>query len=574
MRVRAAVGGRDAISLSGWLLALPVAVATALPIGLADSAGDLVALCVLGLASHQVAGLVLIFAWLTYLGPGERRSRPVAAVITFAVAGAVAGVTAGGLTWLTGISTDAQFAWRIPASAITLVVWCGLSAVLVTSVRQLRRSRGELLRQLARERTLAERSAEVVAEHRRRIVEETEEKVAEQLRKAVEASADPAAAAAQLTQVVDEVVRPLSHELRRTEVDEQRLVDSVQSVGAPPRVPWTYYLRGAAEVSPFSPAAAALVVMVSPLDPPADPTDWLQRILGILAGGIAVFLLMFLARLLLERRLARLRTATRVFFELGIWLLVAVAYVAASSLIFEHPTSSVRTLVVGVILAWYALCVASAVVATVRQEPRTDENLRHAVEAAEWAAARLRQLAWSEQQQLGRIMHGDAQARIVSLALQIQMNADTDVPGAVARLSDDVHVLLSVRTSEDSWRSMLDQVESLWQYSLDLMVEIPPEAATALDRDPVAAHAFVEVVRESITNAVRHGRARSVLVTTTADVGRIDLIVEDDGDPDVARGWPGLGSRTMDVACLEWDFVATTSGHRLTAAIPCGADDD
>ena len=49
---------------------------------------------------------------------------------------------------------------------------------------------------------------------------------------------------------------------------------------------------------------------------------------------------------------------------------------------------------------------------------------------------------------------------------------------------------------------------------------------------------------------------------------------EDDGDQDVPRGWPGLGSRTMDVACLEWDLVATTSGHRLTAAIPCGADDD
>jgi signal transduction histidine kinase len=104
--------------------------------------------------------------------------------------------------------------------------------------------------------------------------------------------------------------------------------------------------------------------------------------------------------------------------------------------------------------------------------------------------------------------------------------------------------------------------------------EIAPDAPLPHGAD---GRALALIVREAVTNAVRHARARSIAVAAAADEGRLVVSVVDDGDgmPDGPSTGLGLASMTDRAARLgaSLTFEPTPGGGttvRLTrpAAAP------
>jgi signal transduction histidine kinase len=76
------------------------------------------------------------------------------------------------------------------------------------------------------------------------------------------------------------------------------------------------------------------------------------------------------------------------------------------------------------------------------------------------------------------------------------------------------------------------------RYQVDLDVDLDD----AVDARPHQRHALVRIVREAVSNAVRHGRARRICVQLSSDLAGSRLAVRDDGTGfDVAAVTAGSG---------------------------------
>ncbi len=67
----------------------------------------------------------------------------------------------------------------------------------------------------------------------------------------------------------------------------------------------------------------------------------------------------------------------------------------------------------------------------------------------------------------------------------------------------------------------------------------------------------MEIVREELSNAIRHGHARQVMIDVTADThDTVEVLVTDDGvfAPPAASG---LGSSLLDEWCIAWERSRT-----------------
>jgi two-component system sensor histidine kinase DesK len=102
------------------------------------------------------------------------------------------------------------------------------------------------------------------------------------------------------------------------------------------------------------------------------------------------------------------------------------------------------------------------------------------------------------------------------------------------------------------------------------LVGVTLECAEPLPQvEPTAAAALTLVLREAITNIVRHARARNCRVSLTVDPRGTALRIEDDGRGGIEREGNGLRGMRERLAALGGGLlVDSSSGTRLTATIP------
>ena len=139
---------------------------------------------------------------------------------------------------------------------------------------------------------------------------------------------------------------------------------------------------------------------------------------------------------------------------------------------------------------------------------------------------------------------------------------------AINDLTQQVREALGMTGAHD-WRSDVDGIESLWSAAIALELRMAPECQEMLDADDIAARALVEVVREGINNAVRHGGADEVHVSVSPCPGGIVCEIRDDGIGVDGTPQPGMGSRLLDAVCMDWSLTRN-GGTVLHATIACG----
>lgn len=90
-----------------------------------------------------------------------------------------------------------------------------------------------------------------------------------------------------------------------------------------------------------------------------------------------------------------------------------------------------------------------------------------------------------------------------------------------------------------------------------------------------AAHAVRPLVREAISNALKHAKARRIVVAAESSDDALSVVVEDDGngfDPAAVRAGNGLANMRSRVEALdgrvEWSQGARATGCRVTFYLP------
>lgn len=574
------LGGPNAITLPAWLLTLPGAVVTPALTAAEATGAQVLTWFVLGFLAHVVSGVVLLVGRLTVLPAKSRPPRLWAFVIVVVAAGLARGLFIAVVAFDTGLSDSLNLVFRLVSAPATLLLWFSIATLIVDSSRRHRLTMHLLTSQLEREAQLAVQSAELIKHYRDSIVLDTQRIVARQLEHSSALSADPTLAASRLRQVADDVVRPLSHELNLRSIHDAELVGDVERAGRPRRVPLSTYGRAMVEARPFGPALTALVILGTSVYVTILLLGPVEGIVAVTVLCAGTYVLGRIAQSATERADGggiRRRSVRVVGWWIAISLFDAlvmfVMWGRANDWVLDGYALEITfSLTAFFLVAAIPQLAVAAAGATSWLRESAEASLQEAADETEWMTARLRQQAYLEKRQISRVLHGEVQARIVSMALQIQLNPPPDPAAAMREMSEQISAALGDRR-DFAWAEELARVAQLWAEAIELTVTIAEDSVTLLDADPTAARSVVEVVREAITNAVRHGGADAVTCRVDEEDSSVVVVVTNDGVAVNESERPGLGCELFNAVCIHWEFITEpVVGFRgRIAAMPSSA---
>jgi signal transduction histidine kinase len=107
----------------------------------------------------------------------------------------------------------------------------------------------------------------------------------------------------------------------------------------------------------------------------------------------------------------------------------------------------------------------------------------------------------------------------------------------------------------------LAEIAESWQGICELNLKFEPSAIKSVHEDIGLARSINEILREAISNAVRHGDAGNVVVALTQNGGVLNLKVTNDGGPVTDWSRSNLGSEMLDELTLDWSL--SNQGKRV-----------
>jgi signal transduction histidine kinase len=163
-------------------------------------------------------------------------------------------------------------------------------------------------------------------------------------------------------------------------------------------------------------------------------------------------------------------------------------------------------------------------------------------------------------------LHGQVQNKLLSVALGLERGEATkdELQRAIAMVEDILRTLDSDFKAMNSGdiQTEIAKIDYQWQGFLAIKWDLDDSVAELETRQRIL---LIQVIDEAISNAVRHGLAKSVEVTAKVASGALSLKVVDDGIGP-RNGKAGLGSIFFkNVSRGKWSLVQEPSGgSRLT----------
>ena len=182
---------------------------------------------------------------------------------------------------------------------------------------------------------------------------------------------------------------------------------------------------------------------------------------------------------------------------------------------------------------------AGRVIALALERERLTAELLASRDALRESRARIVDAADRERRRIARDLHDGLQAQLVMLAMKADRIASA--PDAPSVAYDAAEVRAGLETASESLRGLVQGVmpallieRGLYAATEDLVDRMPlptqlqlPSAGDALPERVVSTGYFV--VAEALTNAVKHSKARELVVRLARSAGALKIEVRDDG---------------------------------------------
>jgi len=188
----------------------------------------------------------------------------------------------------------------------------------------------------------------------------------------------------------------------------------------------------------------------------------------------------------------------------------------------------------------------------------------------------------AELRRIERDLHDGAQARLVALSMKLgraeeRLDDQPEIAGLVREARGDASAAIAelrdlargISPPVLADRGLAAAVEALGRRSA---ITVTVEAALAARTLPVVETAAYFVVAESLTNAAKHARGATALVTLSQHDGHLVIDVADDGPGGADPAGSGLTGLRHRVEALDGSLTVTSPpGHGTTihAELPC-----
>lgn len=165
------------------------------------------------------------------------------------------------------------------------------------------------------------------------------------------------------------------------------------------------------------------------------------------------------------------------------------------------------------------------------------------------------QKAWLARHGWYLLLHGVVQPALTTASIRAsnskELTPETqeqiigDIQRAMNALKDTRSVIHPVDVS-------IAEIQSVWNGICDVHIFITPSATDSLRRDEVANAIMNEILKEVVSNAVRHGNASNIFgEITLKDQRTINILISNDGLKPSKESIESVGSKMLDAVCLE-----------------------
>ena len=353
---------------------------------------------------------------------------------------------------------------------------------------------------------------------------------------------------ASLQSTVEDVVRPLSAEVAEAS-DELEAVSGKAVIKERAKLPKRIFLGEF--LVPLWSALIASVVLVA-------VAFLLESPLNAIAIIVSVFLLVFIGLGLMQKLTMRFAVAPQIAAVLNP-LLNALTFVP---FYFLAPALgwNVSTLQIHSLLLFALVTGATTFVAQFTQFQRkaTTEKLKELNQQLEIINASLRQELWLNRRRTAAVLHGPVQAALYASAMKLAQTSEPtaelvrdvekDIQEAIEKLNNPSNL------EREKISEVLNQIVEIWSDAAQITIDLPEQLESEISRQPLASEALIEISREFINNAIKHGRAKSIsLKVFRLDALRFAVEVKDDGVGIPPGAKPGFGSKLLTELSLVWN---------------------
>ena len=348
----------------------------------------------------------------------------------------------------------------------------------------------------------------------------------------------------ELEAINNQIVRPLSRSLYSespAQVQSAQIVESKQGKSSGPRRLNISKLQ--------SPALYLLPLFVLGLNGQLLVNPIPQAVATILLG-VGILFLTFL----IEMKLFQ----TRELSVLGAFLIAnffavtgsVSSYLALSSLGLVTESFLAQTFLGVLVIKNLNLVFGSFQADWVKQIGALEEVTKN----QEVVNSRLRQQIWLEQRALAMELHGSVQATLQALAMRLSKMERLE-PQQISQVLETIQQSLSKIEQLDylagrSIDELMQELIDLWEGTAQINYQLPASVNHILVSDRALARCVYEVIREAVTNAVKHGSSTLIDISLATDHQTISIIIANDGFKPQGQS-QSLGSEIFSQLCVE-----------------------
>ncbi|MFM6977682.1 MAG: hypothetical protein ACKOWR_03080 [Micrococcales bacterium] len=497
------------------------------------------------------------------------KPRPIANLITIAIAGALGNVFVGVLANIWQIDTEGLWQVRVQGGAfVGIIVFSfvnGVRTALIVrqeSIRQLTETERQLLGYRESAKQLIQDEIEALKAKTQNALLPTIEKIQSLISEHQEARS---LAIDELKDLINNSVRPLSKSVLG---DAAKLETRIPSTSINPSLKNT--LRSKMKVARTM--QAGILTLASAINFPMIEylfVDHRSAFRGLL-GAIGLGAVLYLCKLLISNRL-ELQTRTTIALHL---FFSTIAVAPAYAFMFQEYGNSNGVLwataflwisaLTGMLLLSISTALEISRVNFEKTLAKSNQELQREVALFEQKLG-LEKRAWS------RIIHGEVQAALTAAATRLQMH-DKPEPYQIEMVKQDLtrakENLTNPRQESTNFNRDFQEITSTWRSICTINADISARAQRALDSKQDVRSVTNEIIKEAVSNAVRHGQAKNVnikLERIQDDI--LEIEISNDGCKAI-NPTPGLGSQMFDELTLSWSLNTKNNQTTLTAKVP------
>jgi hypothetical protein len=207
-----------------------------------------------------------------------------------------------------------------------------------------------------------------------------------------------------------------------------------------------------------------------------------------------------------------------------------------------------------VMQGWSVIAASQAHILDLGQS-RVEDDLNVAIADLSRENKLFEQKAWLARHGWYLLVHGVVQPALTTASIRASASKEITPQVKDQILSDLQRAMDALKESRSVQHPVdvsISEIKSVWNGICDIHIFLTPFANQTLKNDQIASDILNEILKEVVSNAVRHGNATNISgEISMKDSRTISVLISNDGLKPTKEKIESVGSKMLDAVCLE-----------------------